>query len=197
MKVFSVKSIGLYSLAISGAIVFFHFVTSYGEANIKAPISVAGSYLIAGQDLPGCLKHKALLFKLQQSGIYLNAHLIIIDELKGVDMLEAIDRFSRGEAAPTGKTTPTDIRPTFSGKLYTSTFPNQLDLTGLIPTKTCPLPSQLRVTGLIASADAPSYDRTPQLQGKLWLTSQDLTQALPVEFTGVLQQKTSSSIQSH
>jgi hypothetical protein len=189
MKVFSIKSIGLYSLAISGAIIFFHFVTSYGEANIKAPISVAGSYLIAGQDLPGCLQHKALLFKIQQSGIYLNANLIAIDQSNDVDMLEAINR--------SGKATTTNIRPTFSGKLDTSTLPTQLDLIGLIPTKTCPLPSQLRVTGLIASADAPISDRTPQLQGKLWLTSQDLTQALPVEFTGVLQKKTSSSIQSH
>ena len=189
MKVFSVKSIGLYSLAIGGAIVFFHFVTSYGEAKIEAPISIAGNYLIAGQDLPGCLQHKALLFKLQQSGIYLNAHLVAIDESKGIDLLETIDRSE--------KTTTTDIRPTFSGKLNTATRPNQLDLTGLIPTKTCQLPSQLRVTGSIASTDAPIYYRTPQLKGKLWLTSQDLTQALPVEFTGVLRKKTSSSIQSH
>jgi hypothetical protein len=189
MKVFSVKSIGLYSLAIGGAIVFFHFVTSYGESNIKAPISVAGSYLISGQDLPGCLHSKALVFKLQQSGIYLNANLIVIDESKGVDVLETIDRSK--------KTTTTELRPTFSGKLNTSTLPNQLDLAGLIPTKACPFPSQLRVTGLISSANAPIYYRTPQLKGKLWLTSPDFNQALPVEFTGVLQKNTPSSIQSH
>jgi hypothetical protein len=205
MKIFSIKSIGLYSLAIGSAIAFFQLVTSYGEANVKAPISVSGSYLISGQDLPGCLHNKALLFKLQQSGIYLNANLIAIDESKGVNAPAAIDssrgrlrqRFSKEEAAPTEKAIATDIRPTFSGKLSTSTLPNKLDLTGRIPTKICPLPSQLRVTGLIASADAPIYDRTPQLQGKLWLTSQDLTPALPVDFTGAIQIKTPSSIQSH
>ncbi|MCY7369073.1 MAG: hypothetical protein LH474_13080 [Chamaesiphon sp.] len=189
MKSFSIRLIGLYSLAVAGAIVFFQLVTSYGEANLKPPIPVAGSYLIAGQKLPGCLQHKALLLELHQSGIYLNTNLIVIDELKELDMLEAIDRL--------GKATTTDIRPTFSGKLYTSTLPNQLDLIGLIPTKTCPSPSQLRVTGVIASTDAPIYYRTPQLKGKLWLTSQGFTQAFPVEFTGVIQKKTSSLIQSH
>jgi hypothetical protein len=197
MKNFSIKSIGLYGLAIGGAIAFFHFVTSYGEANVKAPISVSGIYLIAGQDLPGCLRNKALLLKLQQSGIYLNANLIVTDESKGANAPAKIDRFSRGEAAAMEPAIKTDIRPTFSGKLSTSTRPNQLDLTGLIPAKICPLPSQLRVTGLIASTDAPIYDRTPQLQGKLWLTSQDLTPALPVDFTGAIQIKTPSSIQSH
>ena len=197
MKIFSLRSIGLYSLAIGGAIAFFHFVTSYGEANVKAPISVSGSYLIAGQDLPGCLHNKALLFKIQQSGIYLNANLISIDESKGVNAPARIERFSRDAAALMGKVIATDIRPTFSGKLSTSTVPNQLDLIGIIPAKICPLPSQLRVTGLIASADAPIYYRTPQLQGKLWLTSQDLTPALPVDFTGSIQIKTPSSTQSH
>ncbi len=196
MKKFSLKSIGLYSLAIGGAIAFFHFVTSYGEANVKAPISVSGSYLISGQNLPGCLHNKALLFKIQQSGIYLNANLIAIDESKGVNVPGRIDS-PRGEAALTEKAITTDIRPTFSGKLNTSNPPNKLDLTGLIPAKICPLPSQLRVTGLIAAADAPIYDRTPQLQGKLWLTSQDLIPALPVDFTGAIQMKTPSSTQSH
>jgi hypothetical protein len=193
MKKFSLRSIGLYSLAIGGAIAFFQFVTSYGEANVKAPISVSGSYLIAGQDLPGCLHNKALLFKIQQSGIYLNANLIEIDSPRE----KLHQRLSRDEAALTGNATTTDIRPTFSGKLSTATLPNQLDLAGLIPAKLCPLPSQLRVTGLIAANDAPIYDRSPQLQGKLWLTSQDLTPAVPVDFTGVLQKKTPSSMQSH
>ena len=50
MNLFSAKSIGLYSLAIGSAIVFFQVVTSYGEANIKAPISIAGDYLINAQN---------------------------------------------------------------------------------------------------------------------------------------------------
>jgi hypothetical protein len=191
MKSFSVKSIGLYSLAIGSAIVFFQFVTSYGEANIKAPSSVAGNYLIARQKLPGCLQNKALLLKLQQSGIYLSANLMVIDEPKGGDIPETIDRFSRRDAAPA------DPRPTFSGKLQTATRPNQLDLIGLMPTKACPPSSQLRMTGLIAANDARIYYRTPQLQGKLWLTSPDLNQALPVEFTGVRQKTIPSSTQSH
>lgn len=197
MKTFSIRSIGLYSLVIGGAVAFFQFVTSYGETNVKAPSAVGGSYLISGQDLPGCLHNKALLFKLQQSGIYLNANLIEINKSKVADVPAVTGRFSREEATPAEKVILTDIPPTFSGKLSTSTLPNQLDLTGIIPAKICPLPSQLRVTGLIAAADAPIYSRTPQLQGKLWFTSQDLTPALPVDFTGAIQQKTSLPIQSH
>jgi hypothetical protein len=190
MNVFSVKSIGLYSLAILSAIGFFHLVTRYGEANLKAPIAVAGNYLIAGQDLPGCLQHKALLLRIQQSGIYLNANLITIDGAVGKDIVKTIDR-------PAANTQ--DLRPTLSGRLSNrviSALPNQLELSGTLPPQICPFPSQIRVVGSIASIDAPIYNRTPQLKGQLWLTSQTTPQSLPIEFTGIIQPATRLA-QSH
>jgi hypothetical protein len=125
MNVFSVKSIGLYSLAIGSAIVFFNFVTSYGEANIKAPIAIAGNYLITAQKLPDCLQGKQLLLKLQQSGIYLNASLI---------------------NQPKESIANKDISPTFSGRLHA----RELDLVGLLPTAICPRSLQLRIVGSLA-----------------------------------------------
>jgi hypothetical protein len=182
MNVFSVKSIGLYSLAIGIAIGFFHLVTSYGEANIKAPISIAGKYVIAAPDLPGCLQHKALLMTIQQSGVYLNANLIIIDGLKGTDILQITDRSTSSSS--------TDIRPTFSGRLQD----RQFDLSGLAPITTCPVPSQLRIAGSISNTNsATKIPRQRQLQGQLWLNSQNSNQTSPVDFTATLQPSTRST----
>jgi hypothetical protein len=99
----------LYSLAIGSAIGFFQIVTSYGEANIKAPISIAGDYLINTQNLPGCLDRQQLVLKLQQSGIYLNASLINNDREESLKQQQE--------------------KTTFSGRLHD----RKLDLVGLLP----------------------------------------------------------------
>ena len=172
MNIFSARSIGLYSLAISGAIGFFQVVTSYGEANIKAPISISGNYLITAQNLPDCLQNRTLILNLQQSGIYLNGILVS----------------DRGET-----TKPKDPLPTLSGKLQN----RHLSLTGLLrlPMTMCHPKSQLRIVGSIVKMSS-AIDKTPQLQGQIWLTSPDLTQALPAKFTGKLQPLTLPSTQS-
>jgi hypothetical protein len=118
MNHFSARSIGLYILAIGSAIGFFQVVTSYGEANIEAPIAVAGDYLISAPSLAGCLHQKQLLLRLQQSGIYLNASL-------------ASDR-----SALTS-------RPTLSGRLSA----NKLDVSGSVPPTICSLASQVHLAG--------------------------------------------------
>ena len=128
MNVFSAKSIGLYSLAIGSAIGFFNLVTSYGEANIKAPPPMAGIYAIVAENLPGCLQHKALSFNIQQSGIYLNANLNA-SEIENTNSLKPNDRSTTPIANP---------RPTFSGKLQGQ----KLDLSGIVPTTTCPVRTQ-------------------------------------------------------
>jgi hypothetical protein len=125
MNIFPVKSIALYSLTIGSAVLFFNFITSYGEANIKAPISIAGNYLITAKNLPACLQQQQLLLKLQQSGIYINASLIN----------------NQKETISTQ-----DIRPTFSGKLQD----RQIELMGLLPTAICPRSLQLQIVGSFA-----------------------------------------------
>ena len=169
MNIFSVKSIGLYSLAIGSAIVFFNFVTSYGEANIKAPISITGNYLITAENLPECLQHKQLLLKLQQSGIYLNASLV-------------------GDRSTT--TTIQENLPTLSGRLRDT----ELTLMGLLPTSICPQSLQLRMMSLVKIKSAVNVKQ--QLQGKLWFDRQSRSITASVDFIGNLQPST-RSIQSH
>jgi hypothetical protein len=179
MNVFSAKSIGLYSLAIGSAIGFFNLVTSYGEANIKAPQPMAGIYAIVAENLPGCLHHKALSFNIQQSGIYLNANLNAID-LKNTDSLNI-------KVTDRPPTTPiANPRPTFSGKLQEQ----QLDLNGIVPTTTCPVRTQLRLSGSLAKSGA--NVRQLKLQGQLWLTDRDNAPGSPVNFTATQQPLTSS-----
>jgi hypothetical protein len=169
MNIFSVKSIGLYSLAIGSAIVFFNFVTSYGEANIKAPISITGNYLITAENLPECLQHQQLLLKLQQSGIYLNASLV-------------------GDRSTT--TTIQENLATLSGRLRDT----ELTLIGLLPTSICPQSLQLRMMSLVKIKSAANVKQ--QLQGKLWFDRQSRSITAPVDFIGNLQPST-RSIQSH
>lgn len=161
MNVFSAKSIGLYSLAIGSAIVFFQVVTSYGEANIKAPISVNGNYLINARNLPDCLHQKQLVLQLQQSGVYLNASLI-------KDKQE--------------NTNTRATRPTFSGRLQDL----KLNLSGTLSPEICPQPSQLQITGSISKTST-AIERPRLLQGQLRLTNRNIQSSSPVEFTGTIQ----------
>ncbi len=179
MNVFPVKSIGLYSLAIGGAIGFFHFITSYGEANLKAPISVAGNYIINAQRLPTCLQNKQLLLKLQQSGIYLNASL--------VNKRQEITSIKNSQ-------------PTFSGRLNV----RQFHLTGLLPTTICAQLSPIRIAGSLVnnlpgknikpktSGDATISDNhSQQLQGQISIA--DGSKASSFNFTGAIQPSNQSN----
>jgi hypothetical protein len=184
MNVFSAKSIGLYSLAIGSAIGFFNLVTSYGEANIKAPPPMAGIYPIVAENLPGCLHRQALSFNIQQSGIYLNANLNAID-LKNAETpnIKVTDR---------SPTTPiANPRPTFSGKLQGQ----QLDLNGIVPTTTCPVRTQLRLSGLLVKSGA-NGRQLQQLKGQLWLSNRGNAPGSPVNFTAT-QQPLTPSTSSH
>jgi hypothetical protein len=182
MNVFSAKSIGLYSLAIGSAIGFFNLVTSYGEANIKAPPPMAGIYAIVAENLPGCLQHKALSFNIQQSGIYLNANLNAI-EIENTNSLKPNSR----------STTPiSNPRPTFSGKLQGQ----QLDLSGIVPTTICPIRTQLRLSGSFLKSGARTGRQLQQLKGQLWLSDRGNAPGSPVDFTST-QQPLTPSTSSH
>ena len=176
MNVFSLKSVGLYSIAIGATVVFFHVVTSYGSANLKAPIAVEGNYLINTQKIPGCLQPKTLLLKLQQSGIYLNASLIEIDRFVGTDITKLV----AGASA-----TNRDARPTLAGKLIqsTSTPPTQkFSLSGQLSIANCVQSSQLEISGSLAEKLTPKHPQ--QLQGQLTISNETNSLTQPVEFTG-------------
>jgi hypothetical protein len=176
MNVFPLKLVGLYSLAIGATIVFFHTVTSYGSANLKAPISVEGNYLLNDQKLPGCLQHKTFLLKLQQSGIYLNASLIEIDRFVGIDTTKMIDN---------ALVINRNIQPTLSGKLVQSaaTLPTQkFSLSGSLPIANCAQSSQLEISGFLAEKLTPKHPQ--QLQGQIAISNGTNIRTQPVEFTG-------------
>jgi hypothetical protein len=178
MNVFSVKSVGLYSIAIGAAIVFFHAVTSYGDANLQAPISVTGNYLINSQKLPSCLRDKTLLLKLQQSGIYLNASLIAIDRFVGADITKTVDRYL--------STNNSDIRPTLAGKLIqpASAVPTQkFSLSGSSSIATCAQSSQLEISGSFSEKLTPKQPQ--QLQGQIVISTGENIRTQSVDFTGI------------
>jgi hypothetical protein len=174
MTLFSAKSIGLYSLAIGSAIGFFNIITSYGEANIKAPLLVAGNYLITSPNLPACFQQQQLILKIQQSGMYLNASIATASQTNGAN---------------------SEARPTLSGRLHD----RQLELNGQIPADICPQGAQLKITSKIAKVGTTSArkslepDLNRQLQGQLWLTTPTEPAAKSIAFTGSLQATTRSA----
>lgn len=77
MKHFNFKSLGFYGAAIIGVVVLFEAVTTYGEANLKAPASIDGRYRLSyTQNLPNCAKSDTPVLTIEQSGIYLNGFLL-------------------------------------------------------------------------------------------------------------------------
>lgn len=110
MSHFNLKSLTFYGVAISSVVILFKVVTAYGEANLKAPLAIGGSYRINAQTLPGCLKSDALVLTIKQSGIYLNGSLL---PAKSNPQLEKI----------------AEEKPSLTGQLN---YP-QLNLSGSIP----------------------------------------------------------------
>jgi hypothetical protein len=62
---------------IGSVLILFKGVTAYGESQIKAPNKISGSYQLEMQNLPNCLDSNNLTLKIEQSGIYLFAQLIL------------------------------------------------------------------------------------------------------------------------
>jgi hypothetical protein len=185
MKFFPLKSVGLYGLAIGVTVMFFQIVTSYGSAHLKAPISIEGNYLLNDQKLPSCLQQKTLLLKLQQSGIYLNANLIEIDQFIGTDIDRLVDKsLSKNR----------NIRPTLSGKLAQSSanLPTQkFSLSGSLSIATCAQSSRVEMSGFLVEKLTPKHPQ--QLQVQLVISDGANIWTQPVKFTG----KSISSVRSN
>jgi hypothetical protein len=82
-----------------GAIVLvvglFEVTTSYGEANLKAPPNINGRYLTATAP-PGCPDASRLAISIQQSGIYLNGGLELVDQASAKPKTHAIEHSLSG-----------------------------------------------------------------------------------------------------
>jgi hypothetical protein len=66
-----IRSALFYGVAISSVLALFSVTTTWGEANLKAAHTIAGSYRITEGD---CLKEG--IFQLEQSGKYLTASIL-------------------------------------------------------------------------------------------------------------------------
>ncbi|MGJ5675659.1 MAG: hypothetical protein ACR9NN_18935 [Nostochopsis sp.] len=67
------KSLTFYGVAICSVLLLFKTVTTYGEKNLKAPLSLKESYsLIFGDKLPDCNQPNTVVLNIHQSGVYLN-----------------------------------------------------------------------------------------------------------------------------
>lgn len=75
MNHLSLKSLAFYGIAIGSVSLLFKVVTAYGEANLKAPPAIAGSYRFDAKNLPECLKSDFLVLTIEQSGVYLSGNL--------------------------------------------------------------------------------------------------------------------------
>jgi hypothetical protein len=67
--------LSFYGIAITSVLVLFKIVSSYGENYLKAPPPISGTYQIQSSNLPACLNTQALPLKIDQSGMFLFAHL--------------------------------------------------------------------------------------------------------------------------
>lgn len=76
MTHFNVKSLTFYSVAIAAVLILFKTVTTYGEANIKAPPTIDGKYRLVLSPNADCPKPEPLLLTIQQSGIYVTGFLL-------------------------------------------------------------------------------------------------------------------------
>lgn len=70
------QSLAFYGVAIGSVLILFKVVTTYGEANVKAPAPIEGRYRLALEgSIPNCSPVSNLVLGIQQSGIYLNGFL--------------------------------------------------------------------------------------------------------------------------
>lgn len=66
-----------YGSTIAAVLVLFRFTTAYGETRLQAPPNIDGTYLSAAAP-PGCPSDSQLQLTVQQSGIYLNGAIVLM-----------------------------------------------------------------------------------------------------------------------
>jgi hypothetical protein len=80
---FSSKALWFYGTTLISVVMLFQFTTRYGEANLKAQPKLEGRF-ISTESLPGCPTNTRWALDIQQSGIYLNGSLQLLDSSETV-----------------------------------------------------------------------------------------------------------------
>lgn len=76
MNRFTKQTASFYIGTIIFVLILFKVITTYGEATLKAPPSIGGSYKLEIEPQANCPNLGNNLLAIQQSGIYLNATLL-------------------------------------------------------------------------------------------------------------------------
>jgi hypothetical protein len=122
---FNLKFLAFYGTMISSVLLLFKGVTVYGETQLKAPVSIGGDYSMEFDTSPNCLKDKELTLKIEQSGIYIFANLVVEKSADNLDKIPLSGKFKEPEMILSGISNPLLF---CSSNL--SQNPNQLTLTG-------------------------------------------------------------------
>ncbi|WRH65273.1 MAG: hypothetical protein RSE13_15235 [Planktothrix sp. GU0601_MAG3] len=122
---FNLKSLAFYGTMIGSVLILFKGVTVYGETKLKAPITIGGDYSIEFDTPPQCLKDKDLTLKIEQSGIYIFANLVLEKSPDNLDKIALSGKFKEPKMTLSGISNPLLF---CSSDL--SQNPNQLTLTG-------------------------------------------------------------------
>ncbi|MBE9142813.1 hypothetical protein IQ236_06195 [Planktothrix mougeotii LEGE 06226] len=114
-----------YAATIASVLMLFKGVTAYGESQLQAPVTIGGDYSIKLDTPPNCLKDKDLILKIEQSGIYIFAHLSVEKSEYNRDKIALNGKFNDQEMSLSGLSNPLLF---CSSEL--SQNPNSLTLTG-------------------------------------------------------------------
>jgi hypothetical protein len=103
------RSLTFYGVAITSVVILFQAVSTYGEANLKAPPDLRGQYQVAVTPALDCLQTAGasqpslLLLTLQQSGIYMTADLRVVKNASEELLPEALVQASKQRPSLIGK----------------------------------------------------------------------------------------------
>jgi hypothetical protein len=87
MQIISWKLGLFYISTIALAIGLFHWVTQYGETQLRPKPKISGQYRLKAADLPNCLQGS--LLELEQSGQFINAVILVKSEVKATPFSQA------------------------------------------------------------------------------------------------------------
>lgn len=122
---FNLKSLAFYGTMIGSVLILFKGVTAYGETQLKAPVSIGGDYSIEFDTPPKCLKDKDFTLKIEQSGIYIFANLVLKKSADNLEKIVLSGKFKEPKMILSGIS-----NPLFFCSSDLSQNPNQLTLTG-------------------------------------------------------------------
>lgn len=141
---FNLKSLAFYGTMIGSVLLLFKGVTAYGESQLNAPVTIGGDYSLTFDTPPNCLKDKDLTLKIEQSGIYIFAHLALEKPENNKIIIPLTGKFKEQKMILSGISNPllfcsSDISQTSNQLTLTGAFKDKI-LKGQIQEQQLPQP---------------------------------------------------------